>query len=49
MNYLQQQIKVWADEQFGFNGKPLIEFKLNINKARKWGKPDSRGIVKHIE
>jgi predicted house-cleaning noncanonical NTP pyrophosphatase (MazG superfamily) len=26
-----------------------VEAKLIINKRRKWGEPDSRGVVKHTE
>ena len=26
-----------------------INEKMEINKARKWGKPDELGVVKHIE
>ena len=26
-----------------------IQEKFEINKARKWGKPDNNGVVKHIE
>lgn len=26
-----------------------IQEKLEVNKARKWGKPDENGVVKHIK
>ncbi len=26
-----------------------VRRKLSINKARQWGKPDARGVVKHVE
>ncbi|KAF0199015.1 MAG: hypothetical protein FD170_3943 [Bacteroidetes bacterium] len=37
---------------FGLDAKTLIAFtkqKLEINKARKWGKPDANGVVEHIK
>lgn len=37
---------------FGLDSKTLIEFthlKLEINKNRKWGKPDENGVVEHIK
>jgi len=27
----------------------LIEEKFEINKARKWGKPDENGVVNHVK
>ena len=36
---------------FGLNAELLIELtdiKLQINKNRKWGKPDKNGVVEHI-
>ena len=27
----------------------IIRVKLEINKSRKWGKPDENGVVEHIE
>ena len=26
-----------------------IDKKMDINKARKWGKPDENGVVKHVK
>lgn len=26
----------------------LIEYKMEINKTRKWGEPDENGVVKHL-
>ena len=43
-------LDVLAHEQFDVND--LIEasyFKLEVNKNRKWGKPDENGVVEHIE
>jgi len=43
-------LDVLAHEQFDVN--ELVEasyFKLEINKKRKWGKPDENGVVEHIE
>jgi NTP pyrophosphatase (non-canonical NTP hydrolase) len=37
---------------FHITAEQLIEFtreKLEINKARKWGKPDANGVVEHIK
>jgi NTP pyrophosphatase (non-canonical NTP hydrolase) len=37
---------------FGLSADNLIAFtrqKLEINKKRKWGKPDCNGVVEHIE
>jgi NTP pyrophosphatase (non-canonical NTP hydrolase) len=37
---------------YGLSAKDLIELaykKLEINKARKWGKPDKNGVVEHIK
>lgn len=36
---------------FGVNANELITItynKLDINKKRKWGKPDVNGVVEHI-
>lgn len=36
----------------GFEYEDLVRFteeKLEINKKRKWGTPDSNGVVKHVE
>lgn len=37
---------------YHITAEQLIEFtreKLEINKARKWGKPDENGVVEHIK
>jgi len=37
---------------FGISAKELLSVtrgKLEINKVRKWGKPDENGVVEHIE
>ena len=37
---------------FGISAKELLSVtrgKLEINKVRKWGKPDKNGVVEHIE
>ena len=36
---------------FGISIKTLLEYtqkKLEINKKRKWGKPDKNGVIEHI-
>ena len=40
-----------AGRKAGFNMNTLfdaVQYKLEINKKRKWGKPDENGIVEHI-
>lgn len=27
----------------------IIELKMEVNKKRKWGKPDENGVVNHVE
>ena len=35
--------------KLGFDLMQEVERKFKINKARKWGKADSRGVVNHVE
>lgn len=32
----------------GFDAELAVQEKMDINKKRKWGDPDSRGVVKHL-
>jgi len=37
---------------YGFSHQNIcdaIQEKFEINKARKWGKPDENGVVKHVQ
>jgi len=34
--------------RLGFDLKEEAEAKFRINRKRKWGKPDSQGVVEHI-
>ena len=45
---LEHQIAFWYDEDIKrlFN---LTRKKLEINKLRKWGKPDKNGVVEHMK
>lgn len=39
-------------KHYGFNASHFLfitRMKLNINKTRKWGKPDENGVVEHIK
>lgn len=41
-----------AAKMEGLTAKDLISItraKLELNKVRKWGKPDENGVVEHIE
>jgi hypothetical protein len=44
----------WADAFFlvvqaeGFDLVAAVRAKLELNRARKWGKPDADGVVKHV-
>lgn len=43
---------IGAAHDSGMTYEDIIEAineKMEINKARKWGKPDEYGVVKHIE
>lgn len=33
----------------GVSLREAVERKLAVNRTRKWGKPDARGVVKHVE
>lgn len=37
-----------ADGMTYHNIMEAIDFKMSINRNRKWGKPDEKGVVKHI-
>jgi NTP pyrophosphatase (non-canonical NTP hydrolase) len=34
---------------YRFDVESMIKAKMEINKKRKWGKPDSNGVVEHIK
>ncbi len=41
-----------AASSFGMSWKDIgeaIDAKMEINKARKWGKPESNGVVHHVK
>lgn len=41
-----------AANSFGMNYTDIIfciQAKMNINKKRKWGKPDENGVVNHLK
>lgn len=43
-------LDVLAHEQFDVEDLVLASFeKMEVNKKRKWGKPDENGVVEHIE
>ncbi len=40
-----------AANHYGMTAEDLIRFsnfKLDVNKTRKWGKPDENGVIEHI-
>jgi hypothetical protein len=40
-----------ASSHYGMDAEDLIRYtrlKLNVNKLRKWGKPDKNGVIEHI-
>ncbi|MGI9501537.1 MAG: dATP/dGTP pyrophosphohydrolase domain-containing protein [Geminicoccaceae bacterium] len=40
---------VWLADLTGTDLCGAIEDKIDINEHRKWGKPDSQGVVEHLD
>lgn len=41
-------ILFWFANKFGFSIEDEINRKFEVLKNRKWGKPDSEGVIEHI-